>query len=555
MRAVIYARYSSDRQSEASIEDQVRLCRERIEREGWVLVHAYADPALSGASALRPQYQALLEQSRKGAFDIVVAEALDRLSRDQEDVAALYKHLSFSGIRILTLAEGEISELHVGLKGTMNALFLKDLAQKTRRGLEGRVRKGFSGGGKAFGYDIARETDAAGEPLRGKRCINEAEAEAVRRIFKEFAAGHSPRAIARSLNKGAVPGPDGKPWQDTTIRGHATRRTGILRNDLYAGKLVWNKQQYRKDPHTGRRLARPNPSSEWIIEDVPDLRIVDDALWQAVQSRLDVIRSSDRVVKARSKRFWEHRRARHLLTGLVFCHECGSPLTTVGKDYLACGKARRSGACGNRRSIKRAHVEETVLSSLKNNLMKPALVEEFIRGFHEEVNRHQRILEQDTHAKRRRLGELTRRLDGLYEAIAEGLRTPGLKAKLEGLEAEKSALAAQIEAAPPPAPRLHPNLAALYRRKVESLHAALDAPESRTEAAQILRGLIERIAVRPLASSGFEIELIGEIARMIDVALAPQNAKTAPEGAVPDAYRSSVKVVAGTGFEPVTFRL
>src|SRR3546814_14246640 len=93
---------------------------------------------MSGASALRPGYQKLLEDARGGAFDVVVAEALDRLSRDQEDVAALYKRLNFAGVTIVTLAEGEISELHVGLKGTMNALFLKDLAQRSE---ERRVGK------------------------------------------------------------------------------------------------------------------------------------------------------------------------------------------------------------------------------------------------------------------------------------------------------------------------------------------------------------------------------------------------------------------------------
>ena len=80
-------------------------------------------------------------------FDIVVAEALDRLSRDQEDVAALYKQLRFADIKLITLAEGEVTELHVGLMGTVNALYLKDLAAKTHRGLEGRVRKGRSAGG------------------------------------------------------------------------------------------------------------------------------------------------------------------------------------------------------------------------------------------------------------------------------------------------------------------------------------------------------------------------------------------------------------------------
>ena len=160
MRSAIYARYSSDNQSNASIEDQVRQCKSRIEREGWTLIQVYSDAAISGATTLRPGYQKLLEDARSGAFDVVVAEALDRLSRDQEDVAGLYKRLTFANVTLITLAEGEISELHVGLKGTMNALFLKDLAQKTKRGLEGRVLQGKSGGGRAYG--CARQGEQPG---------------------------------------------------------------------------------------------------------------------------------------------------------------------------------------------------------------------------------------------------------------------------------------------------------------------------------------------------------------------------------------------------------
>src|SRR5882762_3851139 len=212
MRAVLYARYSSDLQRDASIEDQIRLCRKWIEEEGWEFLHAYTDRALSGASALRPAYQSLLEDARHRQFDVVVAEALDRLSRDQEDVAGLFKRLRFAGVRLFTLAEGEISELHVGLKGTMNALFLKDLAEKTRRGLEGRVRQGRSGGGLCFGYDVVREHDARGEPIHGGRRINETEAAVVHRIFVEFAAGKSPRAIAHTLNSERITGPHGKNW-------------------------------------------------------------------------------------------------------------------------------------------------------------------------------------------------------------------------------------------------------------------------------------------------------------------------------------------------------
>ena len=133
----------------------------------------------------------------------------------------------------------------------------EDLAQKTRRGLEGRVRQGKSGGGLCFGYAVVRKLDAAGEVVRGERRINEAEAATVRRTFEEFAIGRSPRAIAQSLNKDGIPGPAAKSWGPSTIYGNWQRGTGILNNELYVGRLVWS-QQFVKDPNTGRRQARPN---------------------------------------------------------------------------------------------------------------------------------------------------------------------------------------------------------------------------------------------------------------------------------------------------------
>ncbi len=191
MRAALYARYSSDQQRAASIEDQFRVCRERAPREGWKIAGAYKDSAISGDSMiLRPG----IEDARRGMFEILVAEALDRVSRDQADVATLYKHLRFAGVMIVTLSEGEINELHVGLKGTMNALFLKDLAAKTHRGLRGRVEQGRSGGGLCYGYDIVKAVDGSGDPVRGGRTVNETEADVVRRVFREFAIGASPRA-------------------------------------------------------------------------------------------------------------------------------------------------------------------------------------------------------------------------------------------------------------------------------------------------------------------------------------------------------------------------
>jgi site-specific DNA recombinase len=398
VRAGIYARYSSDSQRDASIDDQIRICRAEIERNGWDLVEVYADAGISGASTFRPGYQKLLKDASAGALDVVVAESLDRLSRDLADVATLYKHLSYLGVRLWTVAEGQITELHVGLKGTMNALYLKDLAQKTHRGLEGRVRSGMSGGGICYGYDLVPGQS-------GARKINQAEAEVVVRIFEEYAAGRSPQAITTQLNKEQVPGPRGGPWRHTTIRGHITRGTGILNNELYMGRLVWNRQRFVKDPASGRRRARPNDPARVIVEEVSELRIVSDELWNAVKARQAAIRDSEGVTKARATRFWERRHAQHLLTGLVHCGACGSRLAAVGRDYLACSAARGQGTCTNRKSIRRAPLEELIVQGLRQRLLAPELVEEFVTAYHEEINRARRDATAARAGKERELAE------------------------------------------------------------------------------------------------------------------------------------------------------
>jgi site-specific DNA recombinase len=242
MRAVIYARYSSDLQREASIEDQLSLCSERAKRQGWTVVGTYTDYATSGADVMnRNGITTLLADARAGKFDIVVSEALDRISRDQEDIAGIYKRLRHSEVSIFTLAEGQVDELHIGLKGTMNALFLKDLASKIRRGQRGRIKSGFSAGGRSYGYQIVRELSEEGNLIRGKRCVNDEEAAVVLRIYTEYTSGKSPRKIAADLNYEGIPAPRGGQWNASTINGHRGRRNGILQNELYKGLLIHNR--------------------------------------------------------------------------------------------------------------------------------------------------------------------------------------------------------------------------------------------------------------------------------------------------------------------------
>ena len=559
-RFALYARYSSDNQSAASIEDQFRICREHAARQGWTVTASYHDAAISGASMiLRPGIQTLLADARCGKFDMVLAGALDRVSRDQADVATLFKHLKFAGLAIVTLSEGEISELHVGLKGTMNALFLKDLAAKTHRGLRGRVEAGKAGGGLCYGYDVVKRLDASGEPVRGERTVNPDQAEVVRRVFRDFAAGISPRAIARRLNDEGVSGPDGKLWSYSTLRGHAKRGTGFLNNELYIGKLVWNRQRYIKDPTTGKRVSRINPPEAWIISEVPELRIIEDTLWQAVKARQSILTVEHAAVIAAVRASHAARaanplnathRPRSLLSGLLVCGCCGGPFALRGQDRYGCSNHIMNGSCANSRTIRRDALEERVLGGLKERLMAPEAAAEAIRTYVEEPNRRTHARRADGEAERRELDKIARAVKEIVTLIETGAGNRALLTRLTELEEREDEINARLAQAPVDQPDIHPNVADIYARKVARLTEALRRPDERDEAADAIRGLIEKITLSPGPKRGqIDAMLYGDFGRILK--WTAQNANT------PGAFASgvSVSVVAGAGFEPAAFRL
>ena len=551
MRAVIYARYSSDTQREASIADQLRLCRERITAEGWDLVQVFQDRALSGASTLRPGYQALLAGAREGGFDVVVAEALDRLSRDQEDVAGLFKRLRFAGIRIITLAEGEISELHVGLKGTMNALFLKDLAEKTRRGLRGRVEAGMSGGGNSYGYKVVRRIGTDGAVVTGEREIDPGQAEVVQRIFRAYAAGDSPKRIALTLNAASVPGPRGGAWSSSTLNGNRARGTGILNNELYVGRLTWNRLTYIKDPESGRRRSRSRKESELVATDVPGLRIVDQQLWDAVKARQANL-DRQQAPSDEAKPFWSKQRPRYLFSGLMHCGACDGGFSKVSKDHFGCSTARNKGptACTNLRTIRRDRLESVVLDGLRERLMDPVLFQEFAAAFTAEWNRLQGVTSHDHEARQAELQRARQQIERLIDAITEGTPAAAVHDRLAAVEQKRLVLEAEVAHAVAPAPRLHPNLAEVYRAKVATLAESLSRDDA-SEARELVRGLVERVTLIPQGNAQ-RVEIRGELAAILGLAGAANGPGNAGSAAV---LSEQVKMVAGTGFEPVTFRL
>ena len=536
MRAAIYARYSSSRQLERSIEDQIALCRDFVAAQGWTVVRTFTDHAISGgAMANRPGLIELLTNARAGGFDLVVAEALDRLSRDQEDVAGLFKRLQHAGIEIVTASEGEISEIEIGFKGTMNALFSKDLGDKVRRGQRGRVTAARVPGGLSYGYQVVRSLRPDGELERGLRGIDNDQADIVRRIFAEYVSGKSPRAIAHDLNRDGVPSPRGGTWTASTINGNRARRSGILWNEAYLGRVVWNRIRMVKDPDTGRRLSRPNTPDKVVSVEAPNLRIIDDDIWAKAQAL------KARVGEYRRPR----RRPKRLLSGLVRCGACGGGYTVKDRNRLACSAHREKGTCDNGATVLIDDLERRVLEGLRERLLAPDVVKEYLREYRKGAKMRKTEAAKRTATMRQRLADLNDQIERFVDAIGAGTDTPAVRERLAALEEEKRKIEAEFETAPEArVVDLHPGLADDYRRRVEGLQSALNADDdSRREAGAILRSLIDRIEIVPGERRGkHEAHLHGRLAAVIGLA----------EGKAPSQPDLGVWMVAGEGLEPPT---
>ncbi|MCI0598580.1 MAG: recombinase family protein [Beijerinckiaceae bacterium] len=553
MKVALYARYSTDNQRDASITGQLRVCRAFAEKQGWHVVEEYSNHAISGASLLRAGVQALIADALAGRFQLVLAEAMDRLSRDQEDIAGLYKRMAYADVNIVTLSEGEATHLHVGLKGTMNALFLKDLADKTRRGQRGRIELGKSGGGKTYGYDVVRQFAPNGEPMRGDRSINAKEAEVVRRIFRDYVAGKSPKRIATELNKEGVRAPGGGDWGFSTLNGNAKRGNGILNNEMYIGRMIWNRQRFIKDPDSGKRQARSNPESEWIVQEMPDLRILEDVLWKAAKSRqaaIKIKRGGDG--REGESHFRERRRPKYLFSGLTKCACCGGGYSMISADLVGCSTARNKGTCDNRTNIRQDRLEERVLNALRHHLMGPTLFKEFCDEFTREMNRLRVQARTSIEAAKSEINRIDRELDKLMKLIlASGDDdTPmRLMRRMKELEGKKSEFERFLADAEEPPPHLHPEMANFYRVQVGELYEALqeEAEAKRMKAANLLRSLVKEIITSP-ENGTLQIDVRGDLAGILAISL---KSKTPAARA----GESQVEMVAGTGFEPVTFRL
>ena len=353
------------------------------------------------------------------------------------------------------------------------------------------------------------------------------------------------------LNRAGVPGPDGGAWGPSTINGNRARGTGLLNNELYIGRLVWNRLRYVKDPETGKRVSRPNPPDQLIHQDVPELRIIEQALWDRAKARQAELTETSSGAAAGAPAYapWDRRRPRYLLSGLMRCGVCGGGYSKISADLFGCSTARNKGTCANRLNIRRDEIEAIVLEGLKTRLMDPALFKTFAEEFVAEVNRLRGNESARAEQLKRDLDATGKRIRRIVEAIAEGVPARSLKEELLGLEQRQDELEREIGRAPEPQPLFHPNLAELYRQKVAALEQALQDPQDGAEAMEMIRSLIERLVLTP-EDGMLRIDLTGELAAILSIAQKDQRPR--PED---EARASQVKLVAGAGFEPATFRL
>jgi site-specific DNA recombinase len=488
MRAAIYARYSTDLQNDRSIEDQFSLCRAHAKKLGATVVEEFQDRARSGASIIgRDGVISMMEAAKARQFDMVVVEALDRLSRDQEDLAAMYKRLTFADVLIEAVFDGRADPIQVGIRALVGQLYISDLRAKVKRGMSGLVREGRYPGGLIFGY-----RPVSGRP--GELKIEPEEAVIVKRIFAEYTLGKSPRAIAADLNKDGIAAPRGERWTASTINGNKARGYGILQNQIYSGKLVWNRVSMIRDPQTGRRVSRPNSMEEWQFRDVPELAIVEPSVWCGATSR-----------KAATTRTFSGGRKptrQYLLRGLIFCGHCGGKMhiadRSAGKTRLICGTAKETGTCEHRRKVYLERIQKVAVAGVSQRLADPRYFAEYIDAYNTERMRlaregNSRIERANLRLQRNNAAEdrlLTLYLDGGLSVARYKDRSAALGVERQTIEKEIEQLGQPFESL-----ALHPRAIDAYKRDVKFLAERIEelTGAGNNEAAEAFSRLVSSV--------------------------------------------------------------
>ena len=312
MDAIFYARYSSDKQTDESIEAQTRACREYAEAKGYVIAGEYIDEAISGKTANRAQYQRMLRDSTKGTFKAVLIHKYDRISRSLIEHVNLEKRLNDRGISLIAVAQdfGTTNEAKImrALMWTLSEYYNDNLADETRKGLKETALKGLhTGGVPPFGYDVVNQ----------QYVINVIEAEFVKRLFNAAASRTGFTSILKKMANAGIKGKRGKTIKYTQVYE-------MLRNEKYTGVYLYSPRE-AKD--RGDRRLKENA----IRIDGAMPQIISKGLFKEVQTVM-------------SERKQTGNKAGHLCSGLVYC-ECGAKMHAFKSErkghtyyYYRCSK-------------------------------------------------------------------------------------------------------------------------------------------------------------------------------------------------------------------------
>ncbi len=534
-RATLYARYSTDKQRETSITDQLREARARAEREGWHVAATHADEGVSGSTplAMRSGGKALLADALAKRFEVLIVEGLDRLSREIGEAETIVKRLEHRGVRIIGTADGYDTEAK-GRKvmriarGLVNELYLDDLREKTHRGLAGQFERGFHAGGRTYGY-----TSALAEDGQSRRMvINEIEAAVVRSVFEQFADGHSTRHIVHQLNQRGTPSARGGTWAVSALQGSSGKGLGMLNNGLYVGRVVWNRRQWLKDPETGARRYVERPQSEWQTREAPELRIVSQELWDRVETRA-------RVGPARGTRTGKGAIPRTLFAGVLRCHACGAAFTAINAERYGCSahKDRGAAVCGSAVTVRRETLDKRLLAEVRDELLSPDALAMLQREVTALMADAQREAAGDAETAPRQLRTLDAEIGRMVDAIAAVGISPALQQRLRAAETERERLALLIEQAQSAPRQVIDDITARYRRQMLELQRVLEEDADRDRTRALLADMLGPVLIGRDADTG---ETWAEIEKPAERLLL---------------LGGSLKVVAGAGFEPTTFGL
>ncbi|WP_374828203.1 recombinase family protein [Mycoplana dimorpha] len=535
-RAFAYSRYSHEDSTDQSIEGQIASQDKYASKNEIEIVQRYSDHAISGASILnRPGLTRLLQGLDAAEIDILLVDHLDRLTRDDGDMAFIHKQLVFHRIELHSVAQsGKVDRNTASIMALVGRNQLESTAHAVRRGQELRLREGKNTGSRPYGY---RLTSTPGElEIDNGHGIRVGEADIVRRIYRERLGGMTPRGIAGKLNAEGTPSPMGGRWNASTINGSKSRQVGILRNSIYIGVRKWNRLAMVRNPSTGKRISRVNKSEDIVSVPVPELAIIDVDTFQRVQELFP--QSSDEHPS-------KYRRAKTLFSGLLRCGCCIGGMSmkdkSKGRIRVQCSVMKESRSCTNTSAYYLDEIVDAALSGLREQLQKTDAMAQLLKAYNSERTRlaaetieRIKIVDKQIIDLNERQARIWRDYDaGLFDGSIANERLTRIKAEIATLEEAKAAL--------PPVPEtvaLHPAAIERFRRYVDEISKiyAVQITDENLEAANAIRRLIDQITITPTVD-GTDIKIEGLLGLLVEASTRPVL------GGI---------VVAEEGFEPPT---